>query len=127
MNLLEEVARHLTALGFGETADRDTDGCIFYCRMPERDGLTVCVMAADAGTPGSRGARVEILVRADSDREAFETCDRIARETDGFEGYLMGWGDRASIRVASGAHGLGADARRRALYACNLQIRYCAG
>ena len=61
------------------------------------------------------------------DREAFETCDRIARETDGFEGYLMGWGDRASIRVLNGAHGLGADARRRALYACSLQVRYCAG
>ena len=100
---------------------------VFYGRMPEKDGLTICVMASDAGTPGSRGARVEIMVRAESDREAFETCDRIARETDGFEGYLMGWGDRASIRVLNGAHGLGADARRRALYACSLQVRYCAG
>ncbi len=124
MNLLEEWARHLAFLGFGTVAGPEEDGCIFYGRLPEREGLTVCVMAADAGSPGSP-ARLQVMVRADSDREAFETCDRIARETDGFEGYLMGWGRRASVRVLNGAHGLGADARRRALYACSLQVRCC--
>ena len=126
MNILEECTAHLAALGFGTVSSREEDGNIFYGRLPERDGLTVCVMAADAGAPG-RDARLEIVVRAASDREAFEVCDRIARAMDGFEGYLMGWGSRASVRLLNGAHGLGADARQRALYACNLTVRFCEG
>ena len=47
MNLLEECARHLSALGFGETADAENDGCVFYGRMPEKDGLQLTWVLED--------------------------------------------------------------------------------
>ena len=125
MNLLEECVRHLEYLGFGTAADEERDGNLFYGRLPEKDGVTVSVMASDAGVPGS-GARLEFVVRAENDRDAFEVCDGIARALDGFEGFLMGWGRRVSMRLINGAHGLGADERRRALYACNVRVFYCS-
>lgn len=124
MTLLEEIARHLAFLGFGEVADRERDGNIFLGRLPERDGLTLAVLAADAGVAG-QAARIQIVVRSEKELEAFAVCQGMAEALADFEGYLMGYGRRVSVRVQNGAHGLGTDDRRRALYACNLTVRYC--
>ena len=124
MTLLEEIARHLAFLGFGEVADREMDGNIFLGRLPERDGLTLAVLAADAGVAG-RSARIQLIARSEKELEAFTVCQGMAEALADFEGYLMGYGRRVSVRVQNGAHGLGADDRRRSLYACNLTVRYC--
>lgn len=124
MNLLEEMAWHLAFLGFGEVATRERDGNIFFGRLPEHEGLTVAVLAGDGGGPG-RPAQLEIAVRAASDRAAFEACQGVAEACGEFDGYLMGDGRRASLRLKSGAHGLGADERRRPVYACALEARVC--
>lgn len=121
MNLLEQLARHLDFCGLGRT-DED----IFWGRMPDAPDDCLCVYSSDSGLPGrDEGARVQIVNRGRTPKAAYETACAVARELDGMRGFLAGDGALARIRVDSSAVGLGADARKREMYAANLTVYSC--
>lgn len=127
MNLLEELAHHLEFLGFGTCADADTDGDIHWARMPDSPDDCICVYSTDSGVggPDSR-ARFQIMNRAKSTREAYETSYAIAQELEGFSGFLAGDGHQVIIEVVNAATGLGPDTKKREVYVTNITVKYCA-
>lgn len=118
MNLLKEMADHLAFCGFG-AVDRD----IFWGRMPDSPDRCIGVFSMDSAW---KGARVQVLIRAAETVEAYETACAVAEAVDGFHGFLGGCGAMASISVDQAAEGLGADGKKRELYACALTVRWCA-
>ena len=124
--ILEDMTRHLAFLGLGTIPDMINDGDLFYGLMPEKPDQAVCLMASDAAMPGAQeGARLQLIVRALTVREATQRMQWILDRLDGFDGFLAGDGPKALIRVESGAHGLGVDDKRRPLYSANLRVWYC--
>ena len=115
------MAGHLEFCGFGKS-----DENIFWGRMPDSPDGCVCVFSADSGLPGrSEGASIRLVNRATSPGEAYETACAMARDLDGFDGFLAGNGTLARIDVLSGASGMGADGKKRELYSIDLRVRYC--
>ena len=127
MNLLEQVARHIAYLGFGRVPSAEEEGEIFYGTLPDSPDFAICVYATDASYPGSKtGARLQILVRGRTDREAYRTCQDLAFALADYDGFLAGGLSRAVIDLMNGARGLGSDEKKRKLYACNIRLRFCA-
>lgn len=126
MNLIELFARHIEFCGFGTVADRETDGNIFWGLMPDEPDTAICVFSTDSGYGGSEdGARIQVMVRAKTTREAYELSQAIAEELSEFDGYLAGDGANAHIRVLNASAGLGADTKKRELYSSNYLVHYC--
>ena len=126
MNLMEELARHLDWCGLGVYADAETDGNIYWGRMPDAPDVCVCVYSTDSGVGGPDStARFQIMNRARSTREAYETSFAIAQELDDFDGFLCGDGRQASIEVINAATGLGPDNKKREIYVTNIAVKYC--
>jgi len=126
VNLLEEMARQLALSGFGRAADGEQDGNIYWGHMPDRPDTCVCVYAEDNALPGSAaGARVRVVCRSASLREAYGTAAAIGDKLDGFRGFLGGDGADAAVDAGTTAVSLGADEKKRELYATDLRVRYC--
>lgn len=120
------MADHIAFLGFGRVPGKDGDGEIFYGTMPDLPDRAICVYATDAGYPGSRqGARLQILVRGKTDRDAFRTCQDLSFALSDWEGFLAGGLSRAQVDQVSGARGLGSDEKGRKLYCLNIRVLYC--
>lgn len=121
MNLLEQMARHLQFCGLGRI-DED----IFWGRMPDAPDDCLCVYSSDSGVPGrDEGARLQIVNRARTPAAAYDMACRVARALDDTRGFLAGDGAMARLRVTSAAVGMGADARKRELYAANVTVYCC--
>jgi len=114
MNLLEEVAAHLAWCGLGES--------VHWGRMPDAPDECVCVFSE--GSAG-KGARMRILNRACDTRTAYETAARIAEALEGFRGFLAGDGTDVRIELENAAEGLGADGKKRELYANDVTVYLC--
>ncbi len=126
MNLLEQFARHIEFCGFGTVADKETNGNIFWGLMPDTPDTAICVFSTDSGYGGSEnGARIQVVVRAKTTKEAYELSQAIANELAEFDGYLAGDGADAHIRVLNASAGLGADGKKRELYSSNYLVHYC--
>jgi len=126
MNLIEQIARQLELFGFGTAADNETDGNIHWGRMPDKPDNCICVYSTNAAVPGDKdGARIQIMNRAKSPREAFETSANIAAELDGWRGFLGGDGSEAFITITNSAQGLGPDTMMREIYVSNIRVTYC--
>ena len=124
MNLLEQIAQHLAFCGFGRTAGAEAN--IYWGRMPDQPDDCVCVYSTDSALAGgTQGARIQLVNRSPSPRRAYETAVEMAEALDGFDGFLAGEGALARIDVVSAAAGLGADAKKREMYAVNILVRYC--
>lgn len=119
--MLEQIARHLAFCGLG-TVDVD----IFWGRMPDMPDECLCVYSSDSGVPGKdEGSRVQIVNRSRTPGEAYEKACQVAEALDGMRGFLAGDGAMAQLRVNSSAVGLGADARKREMYAANVTVYSC--
>lgn len=126
MNLIETLARHLDVCGFGTAADETQDGDIHWGRMPDQPDSCICVFSTDTAYPGApNGARIQIMNRSKSAREAYETSANIAEELEGWSGFLAGDGPHASISIINSAQGLGPDTKMREIYVTNIRVRYC--
>ncbi len=126
MNLLEELARHLEFCGFGIVADEDTDGTIFWGRMPDSPDDCVCVFSTDSGVGGTDSrARFQIMNRAQETKSAYELSYSIAQELDDFNGFLGGDGRQVIIEITNAATGLGPDTKKREIYVTNIAVKYC--
>ena len=125
-NLLEQIARHIEFLGFGTVADAETDGDIFYGRMPDAPDACICVFSTDSSYCGSDdGARIQIYTRARTTKAAYELSQAIAEELIGFDGFLAGDGAHANISKINTSAGLGTDEKNRELYSSNFLVQYC--
>lgn len=125
-NLLDQLARHIEFLGFGTVADSDTDGNIYWGKMPDAPDACVCVFSTDSQFCGSPdGARVQIYVRAKTSKEAYEWSQSIAEELTEFDGFLAGDGAHVFITPINTSAGLGTDEKNRELYSSNFIVRYC--
>lgn len=127
MNLIEAIARHLEFLGFGTMPTPTCGGKIHWGLMPDQPDTAICVYSTDSGQCGSQHhpARIQILVRATSTREAYELSQHIANALDGFSGYLHGDGAWAVFDSVNTSVGIGADELRREMYVSNFYVRYC--
>lgn len=126
MNILEELARHLEYCGFGAVADENTDGDIFWGRMPDAPDDCVCVYSTDSGVGGADStARFQIMNRARETKKAYETSFAIAQEMEDFDGFLCGDGRDVTVEVINAAAGLGPDTKKREVYVTNIAVRYC--
>lgn len=126
MNLIEQFARHIEFCGFGAVADKTTDGNIFWGIMPDTPDTAICVFSSDSGYGGSEdGARIQLMVRAKTTKDAYELSQTIVEELADFDGYLAGDGAHAQIQVLNASIGLGADAKKRELYSSNFLVYYC--
>lgn len=127
MNLLEELARHLEFCGFGTVADDTTDGNIQWARMPDSPDDCICLYSSDSGVGGPDStARIQIMNRAASTREAYEVSYAIAQELDDFYGFLHGDGRLVNIEIINSASGLGPDTKKREIYVTNIAVKYCS-
>ena len=116
--MLEQIARHLAFCGLG-TVDED----IFWGRMPDE---CLCVYSSDSGVPGKdEGSRVQIVNRSRTPGAGYDMACRVAEALDGMRGFLAGDGAMAQMRVTSAAVGLGADAKKREMYAANVTVYSC--
>lgn len=127
MNFLEWFARHLEFCGLGTVSDKETDGNIFWGTMPDQPDKAICVFSSDTSYSGSpSGARIQVMVRAKTTREAYELSQSITDELAEFYGFLAGDGPTVSVEVLNSAQGLGAEAGgKRELYSSNYIVRYC--
>ena len=125
-NLLEQIARHIEFLGFGTVADAETDGDIYWGRMPDTPDTCIGVFSSDSQYGGSDdGARIQIVVRAKSTKAAYELSQAIAEELVEFDGFLAGDGAHVFITPINTSSGLGCDDRNRELYSSNFRVYYC--
>ena len=130
MNLLEQFARHIEFLGFGDVADEEHDGTIFYGRMPDTPDRCVCVFSSDSQFGGSdKPARIQLYVRDKFTKDAYEYSQAIVEGllgSDGvFDGFLAGDGAHVSIEAINTSNGIGTDSRNRELYSSNFYVYYC--
>lgn len=125
-NLLEQIARHIEFLGFGDVADEEKDGDIFYGRMPDDPDRCICVFSTDSGICGTdKPARIQLYVRDKYTKDAYELSKAISEELHEFDGFLAGDGAHVSIEAINTANGIGADERNRELYTSNFYVYYC--
>lgn len=126
MSILEELANHLAFCGFGTVASAETDGDIYWARMPDSPDDCICIFSTDSGVGGPESsARFQIMNRAKSTKKAYETSCAIAEGLDDFDGFLNGDGRYAQIEVINSASGLGPDTKKRDLYVTNIRVQYC--
>ena len=126
MKILEQMAYHLEFLGFGRVPNQEQDGDIFWGTMPDSPDSAIGVFATDASYPGSKtGGRFQIICRAQTDRDAFETCCEIVSALDDYNGFLAGGYSKAIIWIINGAKGMGMDDKKRKIYGCNVRVQYC--
>ncbi len=120
------MARHLEFCGFGVVADEETDGDIFWGRMPDTPDDCICVYSADSGVGGvDSTARIQIMNRGCETKAAYELSCSIAQELDDFSGFLNGDGRDVTIEITNAATGLGPDTKKREVYVTNIAVRYC--
>lgn len=125
-NLLSQLASHLEFCGLGVVPTIDSDGDIFWGKMPDTPDDAVCLYSADTGLPGNdRGARIQIVNRAKTTKRAYERAVEIANELDEFNGFLHGDGPLVRITIENVAAGLGADKTMREMYSSNIRVYYC--
>lgn len=129
MNLLEDIARHLEFLNIGIMPTEDREGTIYWGLLPDQPDAAICVYSTNSGLCGSQShpARIQVLVRATTTREAYEVSQNIAEALDGFAGYLHGDGAWAVIDAIDTSQGIGTDLLRREMYCSNFYVRYCGG
>ena len=126
MNLLEQIAEHLDFCGIGTMNTNETPGDIYWGLMPDTPDKCVCIFSTDSAYGGSEdGARIQVITRAKSTREAYELSQAIVDELADFDGFLAGDGAHAQIRVMNASTGLGSDGRKRELYSSNFRVYYC--
>ena len=126
MNLLEQFARHIEFLGYGTVSTSEAGGDIFWGWMPDSPDECVCVFSSDSAYAGApNGARLQVITRAKNARRAYERSQAIAEDLAEFTGYLGGDGASVSIEVINASAGLGADTKKRELYASNYRVYYC--
>ena len=126
INLIDQIARHIEFLGHGVMADAETDGDIYWGKMPDMPDACVCVFSTDSQYGGSdKGARVQIFVRGRNSKEAYERSQAIADDLVEFDGFLAGDGAHVFITPINISEGLGADAKQRELYSSNYLVKYC--
>ncbi len=126
MNLIKHFAEHLEFCGLGVVSTRETDGNIFWGLMPDQPDYAICVFSADTGTPGSNlGARLQVMVRGTTTKQAYECSQEIVDALDDFDGFLHGDGPQVKIQVMNASEGRGADAKTRELYSSNFRVLYC--
>lgn len=126
MNLIEEIANHIEFLGHGIMATSDQAGSVFWGLMPDDPDLCVAVFSSDSSYAGSpNGARIQIMTRAKTTREAYELSQQIAEDLTGFMGFLGGDRSYVSIDQTNASTGIGADAQRREIYSSNFIVKYC--
>lgn len=126
MNLLEDIAAHLEACGFGTVASAEAEGDIHWARMPDSPDDCICVFSTDSGVGGADSrARIQIMNRAKNTRKAYETSCAIAEELDDYSGFLHGDGREVTIEVINSGYGLGPDTKKRDVYVTNIAVRYC--
>lgn len=126
MNLLEQIATHLEFCGFGKRPDENGPGDIYWGTMPSSPDKCIGIFSSDSGYRGSEnGARIQIIVRADTDLEAYTLAQDITEELADFDGFLGGDGAWVRIAVTNSATGLGADTKTRPLYSSNYVLHYC--
>lgn len=125
MNLIEQMAYHLEFLGFGTVSDHENDGNIFWGTMPDQPDDAIVVYSTDSGCGGEVPARLQITVRSKKTRKAYELSQAIVEELFDFDGFLNGDGRHVYIKPLNSSHGLGADGRKRELYASNFLVYYC--
>lgn len=124
--IIEWIARHLEFCGIGTIADAETNGNIFWGRMPDQPDKCVCVFSTDSGIGGDDApARIQIMTRGNSVDEAYGLSQDIARELVDFQGFLAGDGPQASIRRINISQGMGGDTKHRELYTSNYYVYYC--
>lgn len=120
MNLLKEIARHLEFCGFG-----GMDETVFWGRMPDVPDSCIGVLSSNSAFPGAaEGARLQIVNRAETPEEAYETAFALGCELADFSGFLAGDGPMAKITVLTAAQGLGGDGKKRELYAAEIRVLY---
>ena len=125
-NLLEQIARHIEFLGYGDVADEEKDGNIFYGRMPDEPDRAICVFSTDSGFGGTdKPARIQLYVRDKYTKNAYELSQHIAEDLHEFDGFLAGDGAHVSIEAINSSNGIGADSRNRELYSSNFYVYYC--
>lgn len=125
-NLLEQIAKHIEFLGFGTCPDSQSDGDIYWGRMPDAPDTCTCVFSSDSQYGGSeKGARIQIMVRAKTSKAAYELSQAIAEELIEFDGFLAGDGAHVFITAINVSTGIGADERNRELYSSNFIVQYC--
>lgn len=126
MYLIEDFARHIEFIGFGTYADNEHAGNIFFGEMPDSPHDCICVLSNDSGHGGSdSGARVQVVVRATTTKEAYELSQDLVEQLVDFDGYLHGDGAHVFVDLINASIGLGVDNRGRKLYASNFRIHYC--
>lgn len=126
MNLLEQIARHIEFCGIGAANTDEAQGDIFWGLMPDSPDKCVCVFSTDSGYGGrDDGARVQIITRARSAKDAYQLSQAIVDELAEFDGFLAGDGARARIEVMNASAGLGSDGKKRELYSSNFRVYYC--
>lgn len=128
MNLIEQFAKHLEFLGFGDYASEESDGNIFWANLPDKPDEAICVFSEDSGYPGSTsGARIQIYTRGEvgDAKMPYETACRITEEVRGFVGFLCGDGAYVRIDVTNSAQGMGLDDSGRHIFSSNYVVYYC--
>lgn len=126
VNIIEQIARHIEFVGLGEMPSAETTGNIYWGQMPDSPDDCIGVMSTDSSLPGHEGgARIQIIVRAKTTKQAYELSQEIAEELDEFDGFLGGDGPHAMIEAINTSTGLGADTKRRELYTSNFLVKYC--
>ncbi len=126
MNLLEQIAEHLEFCGIGTANTNDAQGDIFWGLMPDTPDKCACIFSTDSGYGGSdNGARIQIMTRAKTTREAYELSQAIVYELAEFDGFLAGGGAHARIEIINASAGLGSDGKKRELYSSNFRVYYC--
>lgn len=126
MNLLEEIAYHLEFERLGKVPNETEDGNIYYGKLPDDPSNAIAIMSSDSSFAGSeQGARIQILVRGESFKKAYNKSVEIVEAINYFSGFLHGDGMNASIFVENGPSGLGTDGKKRELYSINIRVYYC--
>lgn len=126
MNLLEQIARHIEFCGLGTMNTDTVQGDIFWGLMPDTPDKSICVFSTDSGYGGrDDGARIQIVTRARSAKDAYLLSQAIADELAEFDGFLAGDGAHARIEVMNASAGLGSDGKKRELYSSNYRVYYC--
>ena len=126
MNLLEQFARHIEFLGHGTVADEYTSGDIFWGWTPDSPTECVTVFSSDSAYAGSPdGARIQMIVRGENPKSAYERSQAIVEDLVDFQGYLAGDGARVSIEVVNASTGIGSDNRKREMFTSNFRVYYC--
>lgn len=126
MNLLEQFARHIEFLGHGTVADENTPGDIFWGWTPDSPSECVTVFSSDSAYAGApNGARIQMIVRGNSPKSAYERSQAIVEDLVDFQGFLAGDGANVFVQVENSSTGIGSDQKKREMYSSNFRVFYC--